>query len=214
VRLQILYYAVHALCTWLTQQLWLELPFLEQNTQTSTGTHFRLLWFEIYSKTDIYLRFSSSCRMWCVTKRPTHLQQLIHISLHFCSYVLWSLRMYSPQIERNSFVSISGMQSFFCCSLSALIGCCLFGKTRRSFFTASLSLSSSTALWTLVAFSVSSSYTQSVGLLGRGISPSQGLYLYREQRKHRINAHKHPCLEWDSNPRSQRSRGLRRFILP
>jgi hypothetical protein len=30
-------------------------------------------------------------------------------------------------------------------------------------------------------------YTKSVGLLGRGISPSQGLYLHAEQHKHRIN---------------------------
>jgi hypothetical protein len=42
--------------------------------------------------------------------------------------------------------------------------------------------------WALAAFSVSWSYKQSVGLLGRGISPSQGLYLHREQHKHRINA--------------------------
>jgi hypothetical protein len=50
---------------------------------------------------------------------------------------------------------------------------------------------------------------QSTELLGRGISPSQGRYLH----KHRINADKHPCLEWDSNPRSQRSREQRHFIL-
>jgi hypothetical protein len=37
-----------------------------------------------------------------------------------------------------------------------------------------------------------------VGLLGRGISPSQGRYLHTEQHKRRINAHRHPCLEWDS----------------
>jgi hypothetical protein len=42
---------------------------------------------------------------------------------------------------------------------------------------------------TLAAFSVSWSYTQSVGLRGRGISPLQGRYLHTEQRKHRINAH-------------------------
>jgi hypothetical protein len=29
---------------------------------------------------------------------------------------------------------------------------------------------------------------------------------------HRINAHRHPCLEWDSNPRSQLSSERRRFI--
>jgi hypothetical protein len=36
-------------------------------------------------------------------------------------------------------------------------------------------------------FSVSLSYTQSVGLLGRGFSPSQGRYLHTT------------CLQWDSN---------------
>jgi hypothetical protein len=35
-------------------------------------------------------------------------------------------------------------------------------------------------------FSVSSSCTQSVELLGRGISPSQGQYLHTKQHKHRI----------------------------
>jgi hypothetical protein len=43
--------------------------------------------------------------------------------------------------------------------------------------------------WGLAAFSVSWPYTQSVGLLGRGISLSQGLYLHTIQHKHRINAH-------------------------
>jgi hypothetical protein len=43
---------------------------------------------------------------------------------------------------------------------------------------------------------------QSVGLLGRGISPSQGRAAYTGQHKHRIKAHRHPCLKWDSNPRS------------
>jgi hypothetical protein len=55
-------------------------------------------------------------------------------------------------------------------------------------------------------------YTQSVGLLGQGISPSQGCYLHTEQHKHRITAHRHPCLEWDSNPRSQRSSDRRQFM--
>jgi hypothetical protein len=38
-------------------------------------------------------------------------------------------------------------------------------------------------------------YTQLVGLLGREISPSQGLYLHTEQHKHKINARRHPCLK-------------------
>jgi hypothetical protein len=46
---------------------------------------------------------------------------------------------------------------------------------------------------------------QSVGLLGRVISSSLGLYLYTntEKRTHNTNT-KHPCPEWDSNPRSRR----------
>jgi hypothetical protein len=38
-------------------------------------------------------------------------------------------------------------------------------------------------------------FRQSLGLLGRGINLSQGLYLHTGQPKHRINVHtKHPCL--------------------
>jgi hypothetical protein len=55
-------------------------------------------------------------------------------------------------------------------------------------------------------------YTQPVRLLVRGINPSQGRYLHTEQHKHRINVHRHPCLEWDSNPRSQCSSGRKRFM--
>jgi hypothetical protein len=36
-------------------------------------------------------------------------------------------------------------------------------------------------------------YTQSIGLLGRGINLLQGLYLYTGHHKHKINAHGHPC---------------------
>jgi hypothetical protein len=46
-----------------------------------------------------------------------------------------------------------------------------------------------------------------VGLLARVISTSQGRYLTQTQNKHR-----HPWLEWDSNPRSQRSSERRQFI--
>jgi hypothetical protein len=41
------------------------------------------------------------------------------------------------------------------------------------------------------------------------ISPSQGRYLHSEQHKHRINAHRHPYLEWDSNPQPQCLSGRR-----
>jgi hypothetical protein len=68
-------------------------------------------------------------------------------------------------------------------------------------------------LWTLAAFSVSWFFTQSVGFLGRGISPSQGRYLHSEQHKHKINSHRYPCCEWDSDPRSQCSSRRRRLML-
>jgi hypothetical protein len=49
---------------------------------------------------------------------------------------------------------------------------------------------------------------QSVELLGRGISPLQGQYLYKE----RANTEKHPCLAWDSNPRSHRWSERKHFM--
>jgi hypothetical protein len=62
---------------------------------------------------------------------------------------------------------------------------------------AHLSLYGCTALVDLACFFSFLIYSQSAGLLGRGMSPSQGRYLHPEQHKHRINAHRHPCLEWD-----------------
>jgi hypothetical protein len=41
--------------------------------------------------------------------------------------------------------------------------------------------------WPLLRFVIS--FTQTVGLLGRVISPSQGRYQHTRQHKHRINAH-------------------------
>jgi hypothetical protein len=67
--------------------------------------------------------------------------------------------------------------------------------------------------WTLaVFFPVSWFFTRSVGLLERGISPSEGRYLQAGQHKHRIYAHRHPCVKWDSTPRSQRLSGRRQFM--
>jgi hypothetical protein len=48
-------------------------------------------------------------------------------------------------------------------------------------------------------------HSQTIGLLGRVISSSQGLYLNTGQLRHR-KTHtriKHPCPEWDSNTRSR-----------
>jgi hypothetical protein len=38
-------------------------------------------------------------------------------------------------------------------------------------------------------------FTQSVGLLGRGISPSQGRHIHTGQHKENERTHKHPCLQ-------------------
>jgi hypothetical protein len=46
----------------------------------------------------------------------------------------------------------------------------------------------STTLVLLGRFLSFITYKQSVGLLGRGISPSEALYLHTEQNKHKINA--------------------------
>jgi hypothetical protein len=48
---------------------------------------------------------------------------------------------------------------------------------------------STSLCWASAAFSVSWFYTQSVGLLESGISPSQGRYLHTGQHKHRIKTH-------------------------
>jgi hypothetical protein len=75
----------------------------------------------------------------------------------------------------------------------------------------SMALQPSVGPWPLFQFL--GLFTLSVGHLGRGISPSQGRYLHTGQHKHRIiNTQRHPCLEWDWNPRSQRSSERRQFM--
>jgi hypothetical protein len=76
--------------------------------------------------------------------------------------------------------------------LSLLLSVCLsvylptYPPTHLSIY---LSIYGSIALcWTLASFSVSWSFTQSVGLLGRGISPSQGSYLHTGQHKQNKSA--------------------------
>jgi hypothetical protein len=66
--------------------------------------------------------------------------------------------------------------------------------------------------WLLIQFR--NHFSQTAGLLRRVISPSQGRYLNTGQHKQNKRIHtKHPCLEWDSNPRSQRQRE-RRQLMP
>lgn len=52
-------------------------------------------------------------------------------------------------------------------------------------------------VWPWSFFSVSKSYAEPLGLLGK-MSPSQGHYLHEGQHKH---ANRHPCFEWDSKQR-------------
>jgi hypothetical protein len=56
-------------------------------------------------------------------------------------------------------------------------------------------------------------FKQTVGLLGRGISPTQGRYLHRtSQTQNKRTQYRHTCLEWESNRRSQCSRGRIHFM--
>jgi hypothetical protein len=66
-----------------------------------------------------------------------------------------------------------------CCSIEAAE----YQLRRKLSLSLSLSLCGSTALMDLGHFFSFLIYTQSVGLLGRGISPSQGRYLHTEQHK-------------------------------
>jgi hypothetical protein len=63
-----------------------------------------------------------------------------------------------------------------------------------------------------VFFSFVIFFTQTVELLGRVISPSQGRCLHAEQHKHNKRTRRHPCLEWDSNPRHQLPSERTQFI--
>jgi hypothetical protein len=56
-------------------------------------------------------------------------------------------------------------------------------------------------------------FTQTVELLWRVITSSQGRCLHTRQHKQNKRVRRYPCLEWDPNPRSQRSSERRQFIL-
>jgi hypothetical protein len=92
--------------------------------------------------------------------------------------IIWSFKIHHYCCLR--FISISSFHSFI-----IHISCCSLWSTGH--------------LWNVLV-SLSVSYRQSGGLLGRGISSSLGRYLHAEQHKHGINAHRHPCFKWDSNP--------------
>jgi hypothetical protein len=65
-----------------------------------------------------------------------------------------------------------------------------------SMFTNYLYMALQSFCWTLAPYQFLDLFTLSVGLLGRGISTSQGRYLH-------TGPHRHPCLKLDSNPGSQ-----------
>jgi hypothetical protein len=77
-----------------------------------------------------------------------------------------------------------------------------------------LFLSLALTFWSIELISQFLDYLETVELLGRVISSSQGLYLNTGQHKHRkTHTHiKHPCPEWDSNPRSQLSSEQRQYM--
>jgi hypothetical protein len=54
----------------------------------------------------------------------------------------------------------------------------------------------------------------SSGTIGSGLMNTRNLKAatYTGQHKRRINADRHPCLEWDWNPRSQCSSERRHFM--
>jgi hypothetical protein len=60
----------------------------------------------------------------------------------------------------------------------------IFSQTKAIF---SMALTAHSGLWPLIQFR--NHFSQTVGLFGRVISPSQGRYLNTGQHKHRINAY-------------------------
>jgi hypothetical protein len=61
-------------------------------------------------------------------------------------------------------------------------------------------------------FSVSLSFAQSVGPLEEGAARHKAATYTQNNTKHSINAHRHSCFEWDSNPRPPSSNEGRQFI--
>jgi hypothetical protein len=128
-----------------------------------------------------------------------------------CEVEVLSVWNYKIPMLRSIYLSV-GLSVCLPVCLSACLPACLPACPPTSIYL-SIYIYGSTALVELGRFFSLLMYTQSVGLLGRGISPSQGRYLYRRQHKHRINSHRHLCLKWDWNPRSQCSSG-RRWFMP
>jgi hypothetical protein len=78
-----------------------------------------------------------------------------------------------------------------------------------SFIHSSVALQPFVGPWPLLQFL--NLFSQSVGLLGRGISPPQGRYRTTQTQNKRT--YRHPCLELDSKPRTQLSSDRKQFVL-
>jgi hypothetical protein len=90
----------------------------------------------------------------------------------------------------------------YLCSVNSIKFRFLFQSNQRLYL--SVALQPFVGPWSPMKFL--NLFAQSVGFLGRGINPSQGCYLHRTIQTQNKRTHTHPCLEWDSNPRSQRLR--------
>jgi hypothetical protein len=82
--------------------------------------------------------------------------------------------------------------SHFPTSITIIIIIIIISSSSSS--SSSSSNGSAALCWTFAALSVSWSYTQSKRIHSRGLSPSESLYMHTG--KHRVKAHRHPCLEW------------------
>jgi hypothetical protein len=84
-----------------------------------------------------------------------------------------------------------------------------FSRTQMATYTSTLwALQSMMNLG--LCFTVSQSYTQSLGLPGWGIRPLLGRYLHRTTQA--LNKCQYACLEWDSNLRPHRLSGRKQFM--
>jgi hypothetical protein len=105
------------------------------------------------------------------------------------------------------FLSVYGIniKQFLCEVFEKTMNCCSGLCERHKTFAHSFIYQWRTALCcALPSSSVRDLFhTQTVELLGRVINPSQDRYRTTQTQNKR--AYKHPFLEWDSNPRSQRS---------
>jgi hypothetical protein len=82
----------------------------------------------------------------------------------------------------NLTTRIVKLTSYLSVCLSVCLSICLFICGSKSL------------CWTLAAFLDSWLFTQSIGLFGRGMSPSQGRYLHTEQ--HKQNKHTQTSMPW------------------